>query len=154
MAKGLANSLPLACLIGRSDIINSVPAGVIGGTFQGNSLSMAVSKEVLKTIREEDILSNVKNQSNVIDNYLLQLWKNNTRVIADIRVHGLMIAIEFTSQKITDNIFDLYLKNNIIVMKTSYPNTLRIIPPLNIKDDEVNLFISITQKIVSTYRDV
>lgn len=149
VAKGLANSLPLSAVIGKSRVMNNIPIGVIGGTFQGNCISLMVASEVLRTIREEKILENVKKQGVVLRNGLRDIRSKNSHIITDVRGKGLMVGIEYSNQRIANEMFNKYLRNNIFVMKTSYPSTLRLIPPLNIKDAEVSEFLDCTQKIIS-----
>lgn len=135
LAKGLAGAYPLGALIGKSSIMDSIKPGIIGGTFQGNALSFAVATETLKIIREENILQNVEEKGQQLKDFLITLHK----YIPFVRGKGLMLAIEFNTQKECDDFFDRALDRNILLMKTTYPKTLRLIPPLTINQDEINM---------------
>ena len=139
IAKGLAGSLPLSVIITKHQITDNIPKGVIGGTFQGNALSMAVASEILDIIEDEGILDRVRVKGGEIMEELISLMFKNTDKIERIKGMNMMLAIEFSSQKKADKFFDLALnRDNILFMRTSYPRTLRIIPPLNISDIDIS----------------
>ena len=138
LAKGLAGGYPLACVIGKSKIMDNIGIGIIGGTFQGNALFFSIATENLKIIRKENILKNVKEKGHQLHSFITTL--NNK--IPYIRGKGLMLAIEFHTQKDCDNFFNNCLKKDVLLMRTTYPKTLRLIPPLNINQHELNILMN------------
>lgn len=144
LAKGLAGAYPLGALIGKSSIMDSIKTGIIGGTFQGNALSIAVATETLKIIKEENVLENVEEKGKQLKDFLIA-----SKHIPLVRGKGLMLAIEFDTQKECDDFFEKALDKNILLMKTSYPKTLRLMPPLNINQDEINMIIDNFKQILT-----
>ena len=56
IGKSIGGGLPLSGLVGRADIIDSVPPGGLGGTFGGNPLGCAAALAVLDAIEQENLL--------------------------------------------------------------------------------------------------
>ena len=55
--KSIGGGLPLAGVTGRSELMDAVPAGGLGGTFGGNPLSCAAAVAVLEAVREPEFLA-------------------------------------------------------------------------------------------------
>jgi len=55
-AKSLAAGLPLSAVIGKSEIMDSLPSSSIGGTYTGNPVACRAALEVLNKIEEENLL--------------------------------------------------------------------------------------------------
>lgn len=53
-AKSIAAGLPLGAVIGNREILDSVPAGVVGGTYGGNAVACAAGLAVLDVIESEN----------------------------------------------------------------------------------------------------
>ena len=53
-AKAIAGGLPLGSVTARDEIMDAVPAGIVGGTFCGNPVSCADALEVVRLMEEED----------------------------------------------------------------------------------------------------
>ena len=111
----------------------------------GNALSYRVATEILKIIREDKILEQVTKKGLYLHNCLYK----HRDIIKYIRGIGLMLAIEFDTQEKTNKFFDRCLENDILLMKTSYPRTLRIIPPLNISYSEIDQFSDCVDRVIT-----
>ena len=140
ISKGVASGFPLGCVIGKDAIMHSIPPGILGGTFQGNCLAFAVGAETLRVFREYNILNNIKKKGTFIKSFLEDLKDTYPDTIQDVRGKGLMIGIEFKTQEQADRLFNKAFQSGLLLTKTSYPCTLRLIPPLNIDLEEVVLF--------------
>jgi 4-aminobutyrate aminotransferase len=55
-AKSLAGGFPLSAVIGRAEVMDSVPPGGLGGTYAGSPLGVAAGNAVLDVIEEEKLL--------------------------------------------------------------------------------------------------
>src|SRR5437667_11129330 len=51
--KSLGGGLPLAGVSGRAEVMDSVPAGGLGGTFGGNPVACAATAAVLEEVRTD-----------------------------------------------------------------------------------------------------
>src|SRR5262249_51223091 len=55
-AKSLAGGFPLSAVIGRAEVMDSVPPGGLGGTYAGSPLGAAAGVAVLDVIAEDKLL--------------------------------------------------------------------------------------------------
>jgi ornithine--oxo-acid transaminase len=124
--------LPMSCILANKDIMGVFSPGTHGSTFGGNPLACAVSMEAIEVI-EQECLPNVKHVAPTFDKLLRTLSPNH---IVDIRGIGMFWGIQF------DNKYSIeYLRMRMLdagyITCTSRNNTLRITPPLTIRQDEM-----------------
>ena len=134
VAKGMGNGFPVGGVL-ISPIIEA-KHGLLGTTFGGNYLACAASKAVLEVIESENLMENAAEMGD----YLNEQLKNDP-IVKEIRYKGLMFGIElkmpcapFRNQLLKDF--------RILTGNASCPNTLRILPALNISKKELDVFIS------------
>ena len=112
LAKGIAGGFPLAAVVGRSHIMDSIHDAGIGSTFGASPVSCAASLGVLEAFDNEDIISNTKIQEEVMKNSLHEMM-DNFDFIGDVRGYGPMIGVEIVENK-TSKIPDKNKANKII----------------------------------------
>ena len=112
LAKGIAGGFPLAAVVGRSHIMDSIHDAGIGSTFGASPVSCAASLGVLEAFDNEDIISNTKIQEDVMKNSLHEMM-DNFDFIGDVRGYGPMIGVEIVENK-TSKIPDKIKANKII----------------------------------------
>ena len=59
-AKGIAGGLPLAGVTGRAEVMDSVHAGGLGGTYGGNPVACAAALGAIETMRTENLAGRAK----------------------------------------------------------------------------------------------
>lgn len=74
-----------------------------------------------------------------IENYLRERLKEVKEVVA-IHGKGCLIGIEFATE--AKAFHAKLLENNIITGISSVPNILRLLPPLCVKEEEIDLFVN------------
>lgn len=133
MAKGMGNGFP----IGAVSIASKFKAsfGMLGTTFGGNHLACAAAIAVLDIIQQENLLANARN----VGAYLVEELKRFDK-IKEIRGRGLMIGIELP-EELSGVKKDLLTKNRIFTGEAK-PNTIRLLPALNITKDTADVFLS------------
>ena len=133
MAKGMGNGFP----IGAVSIAPKFKAsfGMLGTTFGGNHLACAAAIAVLDIIQQENLLANARN----VGAYLVEELKRFDK-IKEIRGRGLMIGIELP-EELSGVKKDLLTKNRIFTGEAK-PNTIRLLPALNITKDTADVFLS------------
>lgn len=134
VAKGMGNGFPVGGVLIHPKI--EAKHGLLGTTFGGNYLACAASMAVLETIDSENLMQNASE----LGNYLFEKLKNDS-LIKEIRFQGLMFGIEL---KVPCAPIRTKLLNEfkILTGNASCPNTLRILPALNITKTELDLFVS------------
>ncbi|MBX2970861.1 MAG: aspartate aminotransferase family protein [Cyclobacteriaceae bacterium] len=132
VAKGMGNGFPIGGVLIHPDI--KPWSSMLGTTFGGNYLACAAALAVLEVIESEKLIANVKEMGD----YLLHELKTIPEFTA-IRGRGLMIGLDVPETHKTLR-KDLLMKYKIFTGE-SYPNTIRILPPLSLSKAEVDVFI-------------
>lgn len=132
IAKGMGNGFPIGGILIHPNIKASF--GLLGTTFGGNHLACIASSTVLEVIEEEDLMQNAKD----ISAYFLEKAKEIS-AIKNIKGRGLMLGLEFDFP-IAELRKKLIFEHKIFTGSAKNPNLLRILPPLTIKKEHVDLF--------------
>lgn len=149
-AKGIAGGLPLAAVTGRAEIMDSVHAGGLGGTYGGNPIACAAALGSIAAMEEEDLNAKAQNIEAVMKPRLASI-ASATGVISDIRGRGAMIAIEIVKKgtnepdpETTSKIAKACHAQGVVILTAgTYGNVLRFLPPLvmpeHLLDDALNI---------------
>jgi 4-aminobutyrate aminotransferase len=141
VGKSMGGGLPLSGIVGRADIIDSVPPGGLGGTFGGNPVACAAALAVLDVIAEENLLQRGLELGEHIDQRFKDMAaKNSSSCIGDVRALGCMNAIEIVADRdtrepaaeLTADIARIALSKGLILV-TAGParNVIRVLVPLS-----------------------
>jgi len=156
-AKSLAAGMPLAAVVGRADIMDGPHPGGLGGTYSGNPLACVAALEALDVITDEAFLVRARAVGE-------RLRAGLERIAADqpyageVRGLGPMLAIEFVTDRHTKAPYpDLVLEitrqalaRGLIVIRAGlYSNCIRLLPPLNLSDAEVDEGLRVLSEAVT-----
>lgn len=143
MAKGMGNGFPVAGILISPKFHASY--GLLGTTFGGNFLACAATKAVLDVIEEENLLQNAQE----VGDYLVSLLQNQKK-IKEIRYQGLMIGIDlaFPCNEVRNRLVKEF---KMLTGNASTPNTLRVLPALNVKKEDVKKFADALIQILKEY---
>ena len=143
MAKGMGNGFPVAGILISPKFKASY--GLLGTTFGGNFLACAATKAVLDVIEEENLLQNAQE----VGDYLVSLLQNQKN-IKEIRYQGLMIGIDlaFPCNEVRTRLVKEF---KMLTGNASTPNTLRVLPALNVKKEDVKKFADALIQILNEY---
>jgi 4-aminobutyrate aminotransferase/(S)-3-amino-2-methylpropionate transaminase len=142
MAKGLAGGLPLAGVVGKAEIMDSIHAGGLGGTFGGSPIGCAAAHAVLDIIEKEDLCGRATRIGEQIRAWALEL-QSATRCIGDIRINGAMSAIELVEDgdanspaaDLTRAVAAEAADRGVIILTCGVRgNVIRFLPPLTISE--------------------
>ena len=143
MAKGIANGFPMGAII-ISPQIKPV-YGMLGTTFGGNHLACAAALSTLKVLVKEKLTEN----AGIIGKYLKDelnkaaeayIKENGKSPFKEIRGIGLMIGIEMEPEH--QGFRNQLLFNENIFTGGAGKNVIRLLPPLCISKEEVDIFIA------------
>ena len=132
IAKGMGNGFPIGGILIHPSIKASY--GLLGTTFGGNHLACAASLTVLKVIEEENLMQNAHEISEYFIDEAAKLSQ-----IKNLKGRGLMLGLEFDFP-ITALRKKLIFTHKIFTGSSKNPNLLRILPPLTIKKEHIDLF--------------
>ena len=141
IGKSIGGGLPISGIVGRSEIIDAVPPGGLGGTFGGNPIACAAALAVLDVIESDGLLQRGLELGAQIDARLREMAKRNTfDCIGDVRALGCMNAIEFVKDHktrepdgdFTARVVAAALQRGLILISAGPTrNVIRILVPLS-----------------------
>ncbi len=133
VAKGMGNGFPIGGVLIHPGIESKY--GLLGSTFGGSHLACAAGIAVLDVIESENLM-----QQAAKNGQLLMDGLKTIEGIKEIRGLGLMIGIElpFDSKELRNK---LLFEEKIFAGSSSDPNVIRLLPPLTIDGDEIDLFL-------------
>lgn len=134
-AKGLGGGLPIGATMLGEKVKDIFTPGDNGSTFGGNPAVCAGAVSNLKRI-DDALLADVRRKSDLIFSTLK--GKTNVKSVAGM---GLMIGIE-PEQGTAGDIAKTCLEHGVLVL-TAGGNKVRLLPPLNISDDELNRALNV-----------
>ena len=137
-AKGLGGGLPLGCAMLGEKVQNTLTAGTHGTTFGGNPICAAGAVSILSRI-DDKLLSDVRDKGKYIVSEL-----EGARGIKSVTGLGLMIGIE--TEKDAKEIARECLEKGVIVLTAK--SKVRLLPPLNIKQEELAKAIRILKGVI------
>ena len=120
--------------------------GTHGSTFGGNPLAMAVGNTVMDIVSNKKFLNNVKILSKYFLFKLNKIQEKYPDIIKQIRGKGFLIGIQLYKDQTE---FIKKLMNNQLLTIRAAENVVRILPPLNVKKNEIDLAIKIIEKVCS-----
>ncbi|MDO3703389.1 aminotransferase class III-fold pyridoxal phosphate-dependent enzyme [Micromonospora sp. C28SCA-DRY-2] len=141
-AKGIGNGFALAGVVGRAEVLESVPA-ISFCTFGGNPVSTAAGNAVLDYLLDHDLQGNAARTGAILADGLRAAVGGLDRV-AEVRGKGLMLGVEFVRPGTTEpdpaltvRVLEACKAGGLLVGKGGlYGNVLRMGPPLTLTEDE------------------
>ncbi len=134
LAKGMGNGFPVASVFISRKI--EPWAGMLGTTFGGNHLACAAALSVLEITCEEKLMKNASIMGAYAKEKLMAIDQVN-----EVRGEGLMLGASFDFP-VAELRKKLLMKHQVFTGSAADKNTLRILPPLNIKQEHIDHFIS------------
>jgi acetylornithine/N-succinyldiaminopimelate aminotransferase len=135
VAKGIGGGFPLGACLATEEAAKGMTAGTHGTTYGGNPLACAVGTEVLRVILEDGFLDRVSQISGRLRQGLEGLVASHPEVFEGVRGEGLMLGLKC---KVPNG--DVVAKGyeaHVITVPAG-DNVVRILPPLNLTDAEVD----------------
>ncbi len=133
MGKALGGGvLPISAVSGKEEVLGLFKPGDHGSTFGGNPLACHIALKSLELLSSKKLEKKVNNLGNKAIKFLKNELKN-VSVVEEIRGKGLFIGIEFKKSLKAKDVVMKLLENQIIT-KDTHEQTIRIAPPLIIKE--------------------
>ncbi|MEU4804474.1 4-aminobutyrate--2-oxoglutarate transaminase [Actinosynnema sp. NPDC023587] len=132
-AKGIAGGLPLAAVTGRAEVLDSVHAGGLGGTYGGNPVACAAALGAIDTMVELDLNAAAQR----IEETVLPRLRAAVGGHGDVRGRGAMLAVEFADRtpEVAARVARACHAAGVVVLTCgTHGNVIRLLPPLVIPD--------------------
>ncbi|MCL7429210.1 acetylornithine transaminase [Streptomyces sp. YS415] len=136
LAKQLGGGLPLGATVAFGRAAELLRPGQHGTTFGGNPVACAAGLAVLDTIENEGLLENVKRQSEKLRD---GIESAGHPLVSHVRGAGLLLGIVLT-EPLAPRVQQAAQDAGLLVNAPA-PDVVRLMPPLNLGDDEVDAFL-------------
>ncbi len=146
IAKGIGGGFPIGAVLMNKKVASGMTPGTHGSTFGGNPLAMAVGNTVMDIVSSNKFLNNVKRISKYFLINLTKIKEKYPNVIKEIRGRGLLIGIQLYNNQTK---FIKKLMDNRLLAIRAAENVVRILPPLNVKKNEIDRALKIINKVCS-----
>jgi 4-aminobutyrate aminotransferase/(S)-3-amino-2-methylpropionate transaminase len=142
VAKSMAGGFPLSGVIGKAEIMDSVPPGGLGGTYAGSPIGCAAGLAVLDVIEKEGLCERSRSIGETIRAWASALQAAN-KSIGHIRGLGAMCAIELVKNgdandpdaDLTKAVATEALAEGVLLLTCGVRgNVIRFLPPLTIDE--------------------
>ena len=138
LAKGIGGGFPLAAVVGKAQIMDSVHDAGIGSTFGASPISCAAALGVLDVFDNDNLLDKVKKQETIMIKSL-ESMKNSFEFVGDVRGYGIMKGVEIVedkkskvpSKELASKIINNSKKNGLLLVNCGKEgNVIRFMGPL------------------------
>ncbi|MGI6733897.1 MAG: aspartate aminotransferase family protein [Anaerovoracaceae bacterium] len=156
LAKSIAGGMPISAVVARTEIMDGVTPGTIGGTYCGNAVACASALAVIEEMEKEDYPAKARK---IADKIMARWneWKEKYDVIGDVRGIGCMAGIEFVTDKksktpnakIVNDIVDYAVQKGLLLESAgTYGNVIRFLAPLCITDEQLEVGLKIYEEAI------
>jgi acetylornithine/N-succinyldiaminopimelate aminotransferase len=136
LAKGIASGIPMGAVLMTEALAGQIRSGDLGTTFGGGPIACAALEATLEVMSEDNLLENVCINSAYLCNELRKL-----DFVEEVRGLGYLIGIKFKGES-AKPYQQALLEKRIITGLADDVSVLRLLPPLTLKQAEIDLFLS------------
>lgn len=147
VAKGLGSGLPIGAAVGKAELKEFFGPGSHGSTFGGNPVSTAAASATMEIIFHDEFLL----EATAKGNYLFELLHKKLGqldIVKEIRGLGLMAGIEMTTE-VQPILAALRIAG--LVALPAGEKVIRLLPPLNVSQEEIEKAVHIIEETVSMH---
>lgn len=138
LAKGIGAGFPMGALAYTARVRAALYAGAHGSTFGGNPLACAAGLAAIATYKAEEIPARARRMGDLLMARLREELAGRA-VVREIRGLGLLVGIELRA-KVAPYLKALMLEHGVIALPAG-PQVLRLLPPLIISEEEIELAV-------------
>jgi acetylornithine/N-succinyldiaminopimelate aminotransferase len=142
LAKALGSGVPVGACLVTERIASHIKENDLGTTFGGGMIAMAAVTATLEAIENDRMIENVR----TVEAYLRERLEEVEQVL-NVRGRGFLLGLEFADQ--AKPVHQALLEHKVITGTSSDPKVLRLLPPLCLKCEEVDLFVETLIEVVS-----
>jgi len=143
VAKGIGGGFPLGAVLATENAASGMVAGTHGSTYGGNPLACAVGGKVMEIIADDAFLAEVNRKGGIMRQKLEGLVASYPDVFEGVRGTGLMLGLKCKVTN-TDIVKAGYVQGVLTVPAAD--NVVRLLPPLNISDDDIRMAVTLLDK--------
>ncbi len=145
MAKSLANGLPMGAMLATDEVARGFETGSHATTFGGNALASAVAAKTIEILLRDKLADRAAKLGTSFKEKLAAMQKRLPGKIQEVRGVGLMIGIEI-GESCPAVWKELIVRG--FICSLSHNTTLRLLPPLNIDEADLDAFAAALEDIL------
>lgn len=145
LAKALGSGVPVGACLTTAAVAARIKENDLGTTFGGGMLAMAAVNATLEAIEQDGMLANVR----AMERHLRETLAGVARVVR-VRGAGLLVGLEFADE-IAAKVHLALLGERIITGTSSDARVLRLLPPLCLQREEVDLFVAALRRVLAAF---
>jgi len=149
IAKGIGGGFPIGAVLMTKKVASGMVPGTHGSTFGGNPLAMSVGNAVLDQIFKKGFLKSVQKISEYFHTELNKVKNEFPKIIKEVRGVGLLIGLQLFKDQ--TKFIEQLMKNKLLTIRAA-ENTVRLLAPLTVNKQEVDLAIKIIKKVCISYK--
>jgi acetylornithine/N-succinyldiaminopimelate aminotransferase len=144
LAKGLGAGVPIGAMLATERIGNCFGVGAHASTFGGNALTCAAAVAVTRTLLEDGVLANCREQGSYLMTRLRALQQRSTR-LRNVRGAGLLVGAELDGPGAAVAQACLHLG---LIINCTADKVLRFSPPLIVSRDEIDRAVDTVERVL------
>ncbi len=141
LAKALGSGIPVGACLVTEEVASHIKENDLGTTFGGGMIAMAAVTATLEAIETDGMLVNVRE----VEEYLRERLKEVEQVV-NVHGRGFLLGLEFADK--AKPIHEALLERKIITGTSSDAKVLRLLPPLCLKKNHVDLFMEVLRSVL------
>lgn len=134
VAKGIGGGFPLGAVLATENAASGMTAGTHGSTYGGNPLGCAVGNAVVNIIGTDAFLDDVNRKAGLMRQKLEGLVASHPDVFESVRGSGLMLGLKCKATN--SDVVSAGYRHEVITVPAA-DNVIRLLPPLNITDEDI-----------------
>jgi acetylornithine/N-succinyldiaminopimelate aminotransferase len=134
LAKGIGGGFPMGACLATAEAASGMTAGIHGTTFGGNPLAMSAGNAVLDVLLEDGFLADVQRKALLAKQNLAAVADEFPDIIEEIRGSGLLLGVKC---RVSNTTLTAALREEKMLSVPAGDNVVRLLPPLNVTDDEI-----------------
>ena len=149
IAKGIGGGFPIGAVLVNKKVASGMKPGTHGSTFGGNPLAMSAGNAIMDVMFKKGFFTNVAKNGKYFLSELNKLKNKYPKIIKEVRGKGLLLGLCLHKNQVP--FIDKLLKSNLLTIRAA-ENVVRLLPPLNVTKQEINLSLKIIDKVCKNYR--
>jgi 4-aminobutyrate aminotransferase/(S)-3-amino-2-methylpropionate transaminase len=153
MAKSLGAGMPIAAVVGRREIMDSIHPWGLGGTYGGNPIACAAALAVLEVFEEEDMLGRARALGKTLKERF-EAWQKRFKIIGEIRGLGAMLGLALVKGDQREPAADeakklaaFCLERGLIILVCgTYSNVVRVLVPFVVTGEQLQMGLKILEE--------
>jgi acetylornithine aminotransferase len=148
LAKALGNGVPIGACLARGEAATVFQPGSHASTFGGNPLACRAALSVIDVMETEGLVQRAALLGELLRRGLEERLAGVSGVV-EVRARGLMLGVEL--DRPCAALVVRALEEERLLVNVTAERVLRLLPPLNLADNEAHLIVDAVSRLVTAF---